>query len=202
MTEPAILFENSDYLILNKPSGWLSIPARHPEPTDLVLSQWLGTRAPFTVHRLDRYTSGIMLFAKTEAAHKAANLWFMNREVKKIYHFVAAPGAGKPIPSRPAIQMKTPVDGKPAQTLFEIIRKGPTAFYGKATPLTGRFHQIREHALEAGFPLLGDRAYHGLCNDLIPRVMLHAQTLTLPFGTFEAPLPEDFKGCMKEFELL
>jgi 23S rRNA-/tRNA-specific pseudouridylate synthase len=205
VTEPAILFEDHDFLVLNKPSGWLSIPAREPKPDDHVVSQWLAERAPFVVHRLDRNTSGIMLFARTEGAHKQANLWFMNRKVQKNYHFLAAPRPPAGLPSRPAVQIKTPVDGKPAQTLFEILDKGAQAFYGKATPLTGRFHQIREHALEAGFPLLGDRAYHGLSEIIdrdgvrhaIPRFMLHAHTLTLPFGVFSAGLPNDFNELKK-----
>ena len=200
MLEPTILFENQDYLVLDKPAGWFSIPAREPAPSDLVLSQWLGPRAPFVVHRLDRYTSGVMLFAKSEASHREANQWFMNRKVKKIYHFLAAPRAGGEAPSRPAIQIKTPIEGKPAQTLFEILKKGSEAFYAQATPLTGRFHQIREHAEVAGFPLLGDNPYGGRVEITgkdgvvypLPRFMLHARSLTLPFGEFQAPLPQDF----------
>jgi len=197
---PIILFESPEFLVLDKPAGWLSIPARVPEASHQVVSQWLGDRAPFVVHRLDRFTSGVMLFAKTKEAHQTANRWFLNREVKKTYHLLAAPAANTPMPSRPAIQVKTPVDGKPAQTLFEILKKGTSALYLKATPLTGRFHQIRAHAQEAGFPILGDKPHHGSPTfsaadgslHTVPRVMLHAKSLTLPFGEFQAELPEDF----------
>ncbi len=144
----------------------------------------------FIVHRLDRFTSGVMLIAKTKEFHRTANTWFEKRIVKKTYHFLASPP-----PSRPAVQIKTPVDGKPAQTLFEVLEKTPRVFYGKATPLTGRFHQIREHAAEAGFPLLGDRAFGGAPG---PRVCLHAHSLETPAGTFIAPLARDLVEFWKE----
>ena len=194
-TEPEIIFENVSYLVVGKPAGWLSVPAREPKPEEQVLSHWLRTRADDVrvVHRLDRFTSGVMLFGKSEDAQREASRWFEKREVKKVYHFLAAPA-----PSRPAVQIKTPVEGKTAQTLFEIIEKTPYAFYGRATPLTGRFHQIREHAEVGGFPLLGDKAFHGQMSVkcasevvMIPRVCLHAARLELPFGEYEMPWPED-----------
>jgi 23S rRNA-/tRNA-specific pseudouridylate synthase len=183
---PRLLFQSDDFLAVEKPAGWLSIPAREPGPADAVLSRWLGeaTGLPvFVIHRLDRFTSGIMLFARNEKAHRLGSVWFQNRQVKKTYHFLASPP-----PGRPAVQIKTPVAGKPAQTLFEVIEKTPTHFYGRATPLTGRFHQIREHAAEAGFPLLGDPAYSGAPS---ARVCLHAYELETPIGTFTSPLASD-----------
>ncbi len=183
---PSILSETDEFLAVEKPAGWLSIPAREPKEGDLVLSHWLvqTTGKPvFVIHRLDRFTSGIMLFARSEKAHRLGNVWFRNRLVKKTYHFLASPP-----PSRPALQVRTPVDGKPAQTLFEVIEKTPTRFYGRALPLTGRFHQIREHAAEAGFPLLGDRAFSGAPAD---RVCLHAYQLETPVGTYTSPLAPD-----------
>ena len=196
---PTILFENSDYLAVSKPAGWLSIPPREPKPEVPILSHWLREFTPsqsaWVIHRLDRFTSGVMLFAKTEAAQKEGTRWFETRAVKKIYHFLATP-----LPYRPALQIKSDVDGKSALTLFEVIEKSGNSFYGKATPLTGRFHQIREHAQVAGFPLLGDKAYGGstslaLKSGLleIPRVCLHAYSIETPLGKIEAPLSEDLK---------
>lgn len=165
-----------------------------------MITEWLKITAPrstpFTVHRLDRFTSGIILYAKTAEAHEQANQWFQDRTVKKIYHFLASPP-----PSRPAIQIKTPVQGKPAQTLFEVIKPftaptGLACFYGKATPLTGRFHQIREHARDAGFPILGDPSTNGAEFEGVERVCLHAYELSLPFGTYRAELPEDFRRIL------
>jgi 23S rRNA-/tRNA-specific pseudouridylate synthase len=213
MNLPELFYQNQDYLVVGKPSGWLSVPAREPKPDDAVMSHYLRTYSDDlrVVHRLDRFTSGVMIFAKSESAQKEASKWFEKRIVKKVYHFLATPA-----PTRPAVQVKTPVDGKTALTLFEIVEKGALAFYGKATPLTGRFHQIREHAEVGGFPILGDKTYHGkmelkipvrdqselLSGDtsatsgrteklIVPRVCLHAARLELPFGVFEMPMPED-----------
>jgi 23S rRNA-/tRNA-specific pseudouridylate synthase len=208
MTDPHVLFENADFVVLDKPAGWFSIPAREPDPAHRVLTEWLAkTRgiSPFVVHRLDRFTSGVILFAKNADAHRLANRWFLKREVKKIYAFLAAPE-----PSRPAIQIRQDIDGKPAQTLFEIVRAGSEFWLGKATPLTGRFHQVREHAQAGGFPLLGDHAYGGLRKlkahgGEIPRVCLHAAELSLPLEVdgkkvvLRAPLPEDFLQLIKTF---
>jgi 23S rRNA pseudouridine1911/1915/1917 synthase len=213
-TLPRIVFENDSYWLIDKPAGWLSVPGRpetHRDPaaSPPVVTEWLkgaygvrhlgGAQVSDTVgvvHRLDRFTSGIMIYAKTALAHEQANSWFMNREVKKTYQFLASPP-----PSRPAIQIKTPVHGKPAQTLFEVIShhtgpEGQAYFFGKATPLTGRFHQIREHARDAGFPILGDPSTHGLTFAGVERVCLHAFELALPFGTFQAPLAADLQALI------
>ncbi len=190
-----IIHDSDDFVVINKPAGWLSIPARKPEATDLVVSEFLArsrSLTPFIVHRLDRFTSGVMMVAKTKEFHRIANDWFLKRTVKKTYHFLASPP-----PSRPAIQIKTPIEGKPSLTLFEVLEKTESAFYGKATPLTGRFHQIREHAAEAGFPLLGDRGYGGGPG---PRVCLHAHALETPKGAFVAPLAQDLADFWKELK--
>ena len=189
MEEPLILFSSADFAVVDKPPGWLSIPSRDPAPGEPVVSHWLGARFPGpvrVVHRLDRYTSGVMIFALNDESHRLANGWFRTRKVKKTYQFIGAPA-----PSRPAIQVRTPVDGKPAQTLFEVIETRGRNFLGRATPLTGRFHQIRDHAKVAGFPLLGDRAYGG---DPAPRVCLHAASLETPIGTFSAPFASDLQA--------
>ena len=203
---PLILFENADYLAVSKPAGWLSIPPREPKPEVPVLSHWLreisSNQTAFVIHRLDRFTSGVMLFAKTEAGQKEGTRWFETRVVKKVYHFFASP-----LPSRPALQIKTDVDGKSAQTLFEVLEKSKTAFYGQASPLTGRFHQIRDHAKVAGFPLLGDKAYNGAVllattegDLLIPRVCLHAYRLDTPLGRIEAPLSSDLQSLWEKIK--
>lgn len=196
MEKPEVLFENSDYLALNKPAGWFSIPAREPRPQDQVLTEWIkntyGTEA-WVIHRLDRFTSGIILFAKNPSSQKEGNFWFQERKIKKTYQFLASPP-----PRLPAVQIREPVDEKPAQTLFEVIQKNEIAFFGKATPLTGRFHQIRDHAAFGGFPILGDEKFGGKTSLLqgtevihFPRFCLHAFELQLPFGTFQAPLAKD-----------
>ncbi len=183
---PRILFENEDFVAVDKPPGWLSVPARNPLATDRVVSEWLRAGpigAAYMIHRLDRFTSGVLLVGRNPKAHREGCLWFERRLARKTYHFIASP-----LPSRPAIQIRTPVAGKPAQTLFEILERSGTRFLGRAVPLTGRFHQIREHAAQAGFPLLGDPSYGGLP---APRVCLHAFSLETPLGRMEAPLAPD-----------
>ncbi len=200
MVTPQILFQNLEYVFINKPAGWLSIPAREPKTEDRVANQWLAETLGvqiFIVHRLDRFTTGVMMFALSAEAHRTANAWFENRAnknlIKKTYLFLAAPP-----PSRPAIKINTPIDEKPAQTLFEVIKKNSEFFFGRAVPKTGRFHQIREHAKVAGFPLLGDKKL----GSKIPfeRVALHAFELKTPAGTYQAPVPADFTDKIKELE--
>lgn len=201
-----ILFKNDDFVVINKPAGWLSIPAREPKPSDQVVTlslrnlEHVGSAWP--VHRLDRFTSGVMLIALSEEAQRKGAMWFQNREVKKVYHFFACP-----TPSRPAVQIKTPVDGKPAQTLFEVLEKKGDFFLGRAIPLTGRFHQIRDHAEQAEFPILGDHTHGGLemvphlnGERPVPRVCLHAYSLKTPLGEFQAPLPDDMKKLWEEIQ--
>lgn len=202
-SKPEILFEDANFIVLNKPAGWFSVPARAPKPEDQVLTTWLREKAEneaWVVHRLDRFTSGVILYAKTPEAQKFGNEWFYSKQVKKSYLFFASP-----TPSMPAIQIRTPVDGKPSQTLFEVKEKKVQYFLGKATPLTGRFHQVREHARDAGFPIFGDKKLGGLTEVVtgartlsIPRVCLHAFELTTPLGTFQAPLPNDMATLWKE----
>ena len=185
-THPSVLFESETFIVLDKPAGWLSVPARVPQPTDRVMSHHVSEitgAQSFVIHRLDRFTSGVMIFAKTKDAHRTGNSWFEKRIVKKTYHFLASPP-----PTLPAVQIRTPVQGKPAQTLFEVLEKAGSYFYGKATPLTGRFHQIRDHAAHAGFPLLGDAAFSG---KPAHRVCLHAYSLETPIGVFVAPFAND-----------
>jgi 23S rRNA-/tRNA-specific pseudouridylate synthase len=83
-----VLFQSADWIVLDKPPGWLTVPGRTApggEPLP-VLSEWAAERfgTAMTVHRLDRDTSGVVLFARSESAHKTANDWFQNRKMKKI----------------------------------------------------------------------------------------------------------------------
>ncbi len=201
---PKIIFDHKDYFILNKPAGWYSIPSRSPTPGELNLTSWIKSemkQEPWIVHRLDRFTSGVILFAKSREAHREGNRWFAEKIAKKTYHFFASACAGSALPGRPAVQLKTPIDGKPSQTLFEVIQTKPHFFYGKATPLTGRFHQIREHAQQGHFPLLGDARYGfdaSVAGTDFHRVALHAYELTLPLGTFHAELPKDMRDKLNE----
>jgi len=94
MQKPDILFENEDFIALNKPAGLLSIPDR--EGKDPSLKSWLKEKygSIFTVHRLDRDTSGVIVFAKNETTHKYLSKIFEERAVEKIYQGIIPPNPG------------------------------------------------------------------------------------------------------------
>ncbi|MEO5968767.1 MAG: RNA pseudouridine synthase [Bdellovibrionia bacterium] len=200
-TPPEIISETAQWLVLSKPSGWLTIPGRDSSRPGItpapVLSEWAKQKFPtlFVVHRLDRETSGVVLFARTAEDHQQANLWFQNRKVKKIYHCLAQ---GQP--PTPVLKINLPIAGASSITQVEVKESYPQGFLAQVLPRTGRRHQIRIHLSKNGFPILGDTLYGGpkeislSAGTLsIPRVALHASSLELPGGeTFKAALPPDF----------
>lgn len=212
---PEVLLEGpqatpiQDLIFINKPAGYLSIPAPKAQEASTtpvpVLSQWIKDHLHFEpkiIHRLDRYTSGIIIFAKTLEAQKRASAWFEKREIKKEYYFLAGP-----TPPQPALKIQQALQGKSAQTLFEVLETHPskTLFLGKATPLTGRFHQIRIHAKAAGFPLMGDQGHQGLMSWAqgsesvnFPHFALHAGRLKGQHFDLTAPFPQHFKEWLTQ----
>lgn len=198
---PQLLATTADWWVVSKPPGWLTIPGRNvPVETasSHILKAWLEseTRKPaWVVHRLDRDTSGVVLFAASAQSHSKANQWFQTRKMKKVYHCLASG-----IPTRPILKIQTPIAGAPSVTQIEVKEKFRSSFLARVLPATGRRHQIRIHLSEQGFPILGDRQYGGSQQLelqrgplLIERVALHASLLELPNGEkFEAPLPDDF----------
>jgi 23S rRNA-/tRNA-specific pseudouridylate synthase len=152
------------------------------------------------VHRLDRETSGVILFALTPEAHQKANQWFSARETKKTYGLLALG-----VPSAPILKINDPIQGAPSTTQVEIKEKYEEGFFAFARPVTGRRHQIRIHLKLKGHPLFGDLKYGGASEitfkkskKIVNRVALHALRLELPSGEkFEAPMPEDFSGWLE-----
>ncbi len=198
LNDPQVLALTAQWLVVSKPSGWLTIPGRNPERNPpQILSEWaVKNYSPiWVVHRLDRETSGVVLFARTEESHRLANSWFQDRRVKKIYSCLASG-----IPLTPVFKVNEPVNGVHAITQVEVKECFQQSFLGKVLPRTGRRHQIRIHLSNRGHPILGDSMYRGLkqvslgtSSLSVSRVALHAASLELPGGeVFEAPLPEDF----------
>lgn len=162
------LYEDDDVIVVSKPSGLLSIADRYKTLANLkdILMEKYGE--VYTVHRLDKDTSGVMVFTKNETAHKFLNNQFANREVEKIYWaFVQnVPELESGIIDVPILndirksgKMHISKDGKEAQTKFKIVKN-----YGKIclmafAPITGRTHQIRVHSKYLGCPLLIDSLY-------------------------------------------
>lgn len=182
--------------MIDKPPGVLTVPGRTPEPSlvELIREEHGDV---WVVHRLDRETSGVVLFARSQEAHREACLWFEKREVRKFYDCLAA---GEP--AAPVLRLDAPIAGQKSLTQVQAReRYAAGAFLARARPLTGRTHQIRIHLAEAGHPLLGDPQYGGarqLGTLTVERVALHAARLELPGGeVFEAPWPADFSGWVE-----
>jgi len=168
MKLPEILLENEEFIALNKPAGLLSVPDRTqsaPSLKDLLIEK-LGEI--FTVHRLDRETSGVIVFAKTAEAHQYLSVIFQERQVEKIYQGIVwgVPASPKGVIELAMLEhpgkngtMVVNRKGKPAATGFEVLEN-----FGKYSLLrfelfTGRTHQIRVHMKETGHPLLCDPLY-------------------------------------------
>lgn len=197
-----IVFENEHFVVIDKPSGVLSVPGRFgdkdPRPVaGLFLQEQLKTQI-FPVHRLDYEVSGLLLFAKTKQAHAAANLWFENKKIKKVY---SALTEGSPILDSKKIEIGDRFEwksrilrgkkrayespyGKPSLTIAEFV--GLEAFDDKQAllwrlePVTGRSHQLRYDLTRHGFPIIGDVLYgshHSLGQD---KILLTSVALIFP----------------------
>lgn len=163
-----ILFEDQDWVVLNKPAGLLSIPDR--EGTDISLKKMLEQRYGriFTVHRLDKETSGVMVFAKNESAHRFLSLQFEERKVEKIYFglLLGSPANEKgtieaPISEHPSKKgiMVIHRKGKEAVTDYEVRENFGIYAWVRFQIYTGRTHQVRVHASHIGHPLACDILY-------------------------------------------
>lgn len=167
--KPDIIFEDDYVLVVNKPADLLTIPDRFDakKPSLLgTLSQQLGKI--FTVHRLDRETSGIIVFAKTEEAHRHLSIQFEKHETSKIY-LALLDGVlhqeegeiNKPIAPHSSISGKMVVAkrGKESLTLYKVIERFKYFTLVEANIKTGRTHQIRVHFQSIGYPLAVDVLY-------------------------------------------
>jgi 23S rRNA pseudouridine955/2504/2580 synthase/23S rRNA pseudouridine1911/1915/1917 synthase len=163
-----IVFENDDCVALNKPSGLLSIPDREGKDVSLktLLKEKYGDI--FTVHRLDKDTSGLIIFAKNEAAHKHLSKQFEERKTKKIYLglVTGSPAEKKesidaPIGEHPAKNgtMIVHRKAKDALTDYEVLEDFGVYAWLQFQIHTGRTHQIRVHTKEIGHPVVCDILY-------------------------------------------
>lgn len=163
-----IVFENDDLVAINKPAGLLTIPDR--EQSEKSLKEILIDRYGiiFTVHRLDKDTSGLVIFAKNESAHKFLSKMFEERKVDKFYlgivHGSPANKQGEidaPISEHPIHKgmMTIHRNGKPSLTGYEVIESNPNYSLVSFQLHTGRTHQIRVHAKNIGHPLACDPLY-------------------------------------------
>jgi tRNA pseudouridine32 synthase/23S rRNA pseudouridine746 synthase len=185
--EIVILYQDDAMLVINKPSGLLSLSGKNPLNKDSVhfrLVQLFPTA--LLVHRLDFGTSGIMLVALSKEAVKNLNQQFSNRDVSKAYtallHGDVLEDQGMmdfPIAKGTFPRQKICFEtGKPAQSEFEVLERLNGVTKVSFKPITGRTHQLRIHSLEFGHPILGCDLYATQASsDLANRLMLHASSL-------------------------
>lgn len=185
-----ILHEDHEILVVNKPAGLLSVPGKGPELSDCLIARLEAVYPQvLLVHRLDRDTSGVMVFGLTPHAQRHLGLQFEKRQTKKTYLARVAgrlePKTGTvdlPIivdwPNRP-LQKVDPETGKPAVTDWRVMKATDEESRVKLYPQTGRSHQLRVHMLALGHPILGDPLYAPETADCCPRMMLHAEELRL-----------------------
>jgi 23S rRNA pseudouridine1911/1915/1917 synthase len=163
-----IIFENNDFVALNKPSGLLSIPDREGKEVSLKIMLKEKYGDIFTVHRIDRDTSGLIVFAKNEAAHKHLSKQFEERQTKKIYQGLVIGSVPEkkgsiqsPIAEHPALNgtMIIHRKGKESLTDYEVLEDFGIYSLLQFQIHTGRTHQIRVHMKEIGHPIVCDAVY-------------------------------------------
>ena len=185
-----ILYEDSHIVVVNKPSGLLSVPGRGEHLADCLLSRVQSVfPEALLVHRLDRDTSGVMVFAMTAHAQRSLSMQFEKRTTKKTYIARVAGEVGEktgtvdlPLivdwPNRP-LQKVCHETGKPAVTDWRVLKSGGGESRMRLSPKTGRSHQLRVHMLAIGHVILGDPLYATGAALNHPRLMLHSEELRL-----------------------
>ncbi|MCC9165926.1 RluA family pseudouridine synthase [Pontibacter harenae] len=223
-----IIFENDEYLVVNKPPFLATLEDRTPNTTNLLKLAKQHNPDLQACHRLDKDTSGCLVFAKSPETYRHVAMQFEAREVYKVYHAVAN-GIHKfedelvnrsIFPSAKGVAKLTP-KGKPAETYFTTLENYSRHTLVECMPVTGRLHQIRIHLSFLKAPIVGDELYGGENvylsslkrgfnlkqqteeQPLIKRFALHSQTIgfTLLDGEkvkVEAPYPKDFAVLVKQ----
>ncbi|HNT53920.1 MAG TPA: RluA family pseudouridine synthase [Anaerolineaceae bacterium] len=221
----AVVFENADLLVINKPAGMVVHPAAGHATGTLVhaalahvpdLEGIGGELRPGVVHRLDKDTSGLILMAKNDRAHRWLQDQFRQRTVQKFY--LALVDGAPPTPTgrieapigrdpahRKKMAITPPQKGREAVTEYRVLESFPAWTLVEAHLLTGRTHQIRLHLAFLECPIVGDVIYGRKHPSLkINRHFLHAARLTICLPgetrpvTFEAPLPPELQSVLDE----
>jgi 23S rRNA pseudouridine1911/1915/1917 synthase len=216
-SEPlTVLYEDDALLAVDKPAGMPSHPtyARKLGTALQVAEEQLRRREGrkvllWPLHRLDTATSGVLLFAKTQAAARAVNQNFARRRVAKRYQALvaavpaAASGEVRLALAEGHLRTEASTSGKEAVTRYQLLEAFADTALLEIEPLTGRMHQIRVHLAAIGHPVLGDTKYGREAErGAAPRLMLHASSLELPHPiggrplVIESPLPQDFRASL------
>lgn len=223
-----ILHEDADLLVLNKPAGLVVHPApgnwsgtlvnallHHFANSGVTPSHIGGKERPGLVHRLDKETSGVMVIAKTDQAHRALAAQFKLHTINRVYealvwgvpkkgHGLIDLAIGRDTKERKKFSPRT-TKPKPSATDYQVEQRyGKVAARVRLSPRTGRTHQLRVHLTSIEHPILGDKTYGGtkvmaVEGVAIPRVMLHARILGFAHPTggkvhlFDVPCPPDMQ---------
>ncbi len=205
----AVIYQDDALIVVDKPSGLLSVPGRGEHLQDCVSAR-VQAQAPdaLIVHRLDMATSGLLAMARGKAAQRRLSDAFAQREVVK--HYIAIV-SGRPAtdggeidlplitdwPNRPKQKVDHEI-GKPSVTRYRVLAHDPALQRSRLflEPITGRSHQLRVHLLALGHPIVGDTLYAPPeLQAASPRLLLHAESLTLPHPvngemlSFHSPAP-------------
>ena len=198
-----VLWQDGDYLIVNKPPFMLTNAAG--DSLESRLRKQEGNRAICAVHRLDKETSGCVIFAKSPEAKATMIPLFKGRDIMKIYRAVTIGSF-----PRKWTEIRTDIDGYMSTTLVKVLDANRQASYLELRIETGRTHQIRRHLAGKRYPVLGDKKYAGSGTELSlqqPRQMLHAYRLVFRHPTTGetiralAPPPADFRKCLAQLKL-
>jgi tRNA pseudouridine32 synthase/23S rRNA pseudouridine746 synthase len=185
-----ILHDDHEILVVCKPAGLLSVPGKGAHLADCLLTRVQEAfPTALLVHRLDRDTSGVMIFALTPHAQRHLGLQFEKRQTRKSY---VARVAGALDPKTGTVDLPLTVDwpnrplqkvchetGRVALTEWRVLRQGEGETRVRLSPKTGRSHQLRVHMLALGHPILGDPLYATDAARDHPRLMLHSEELRL-----------------------
>ncbi|AEE24736.1 MAG: bifunctional tRNA pseudouridine(32) synthase/23S rRNA pseudouridine(746) synthase RluA [Paraglaciecola chathamensis] len=195
-----IVFKDEHLLVLNKPSGLLTVPGKaleHKDSLELRVQRVYPTAK--IVHRLDMATSGLLVMALDKDTHRQLSKQFELRQTRKtyiarVYGEVSGERGSVDLPlicdwpNRPK-QMVCQQRGKPSLTHWRVLERNDNSTRMELTPVTGRSHQLRVHMLSLGHPILGDRLYaHSDALTMAQRLQLHAQTLGFTHPVTELPL--------------
>lgn len=207
-----IVRESAELLVVNKPSGMLTMPARGGLAEEKHLLGLLHQKygKVFVTHRLDRDASGLIIFSRTAEAHRYYSGLFETRAIEKKYLVVAEGKVeeergeiDKPLKQRGSGRMSVAFDGKRSLTRYTVLERLRGATLLEVSIVTGRRHQIRAHLYSICNPVLGDSVYGDAEKQAkFPRLMLHSWRLRFAdmagkIMSIEADPPADFMGVLK-----
>jgi RluA family pseudouridine synthase len=225
--EKSILFENSDFILINKPPFISTLEDRNDPINILALARHYEPQAQ-TCHRLDKDTSGVLAIARNPEAYRHLSMQFENRQVSKVYHAVvdgiqsfSDQLVDAPIEKQNDGTARLSRKGKAAQTYFTTLKTYKNYSLIECRPVTGRMHQIRVHLAFLKAPITGDELYGGRLffvssikrgfnlkkmseeQPLMKRMALHAFSLEFALldgnkQRVDAPYPKDFQALIKQ----